>query len=64
MSTKNKEQIDVNELNRNLKDLNDISKRIITEFEETNKILVGGLRDCKNCSADIKKRQNNKSANY
>ena len=48
---------DTNLLAQNLRDLNEISKRVINEYQEKNRILIGGLRDCKTCSMYIKKNQ-------
>ena len=46
----NKQQsIDLRVLLHNLKDLDHISGSIGKEIENKNKILVGGLQDCKAC---------------
>jgi len=63
MSNHRKEKINVNDLIQNLKDLNEITKHTNREIEEKNKILVGGLNDCKSCARRIGSNHSKRSSN-
>lgn len=58
--SKTNQNTDLKTLLQNLKDLNDITQKVTNETEQKNKILQGGLRDCKTCQGflDIKKNNN------
>lgn len=58
----NKDNIDINELLQNLRDLDYISRQVYNEMDQKNKILQGGLSDCKACQSYIEKiKRNNKN---
>lgn len=60
MSSNRKKNININDLLQNLKDLENISQQLSTEIEIRNKILVGGINDCKLCNKYI---DNNRKIN-
>ena len=59
------QSIDLRVLLHNLRDLDDISRNISKEIEDKNKILLGGLDDCRVCRKyiDRNKLMTNKKQN-
>ena len=57
------QSIDLRVLLRNLRDLDYVSGNIGKEIEDKNKILVGGLQDCRACRRYIDSR-NKQNKNY
>ena len=49
----NPKNIDIKTLLENLKDLDQVSRKITREVDRKNRIFESGLRDCKNCKKFI-----------
>lgn len=54
MSNKQNSNIDLNELLLNLRELDDISNKVLKEMDKKNRILKGGLKDCKSCQMSMR----------
>lgn len=54
--THKQQSIDLRALLHNLRDLDDISRNVGKEIDNKNKILVGGLQDCRACRKYIENR--------
>lgn len=61
MSNRKNPNIDLGELLMNLRDLDDISRRVSKEMDKKNQILENGLLDCKVCRSYIDKNQKSKN---
>lgn len=56
----NNSTIDLKELLTNLNDLNDVSHKVSKEIDKKNKILQGGIKDCKECKMYVNNTKYNK----
>lgn len=53
--------IDLKLFLQNLKDLDYLSKKLVSEYQTKNEILKGGINDCARCSMHIDRARKNKA---
>ncbi|XWV25297.1 putative ORFan [Tupanvirus deep ocean] len=52
------QEVDLNALRDNLKDLNFLSKKVLIDMQEKNRILEHGLKDCRSCRRFVDNNKN------
>ena len=60
----NIQEIDIKALRNNLKDLDYLSKHLLDDMTDKNKILESGLNDCATCRASINNTNNIHKTSY
>ena len=60
----NIQEIDIKALHNNLKDLDYLSKKLLDDMVDKNRILESGLNDCATCRASINGTNNNRKTSY